>query len=504
MMQQPQIDYGTWPCPHCGFQVPGTMPAGMRFPCPGCQQNITAPAGSGPTAEQAAQYQQWALQHGNTAAAQGAAQIHEQTDARRANFSITSNQVAVKTREGVWYVIGSHVDDSGKWCLRAQDVASGAIAWETAREFYFQSCPDLQSMGAREGVLYLAQGGSFRAIDASTGKTYWNAQVPRPETVAGTPDGDEMDLHVVNGVLIIRTNDERIIAINAQNGQLLWQRQSDNPPLIVPGAGVVIRESDGFEYLAGNGQTIASFRGDGYGDVALCGQLLVVKVDDHQGAEDDEGVLLISAQNGQVVKYFSTPGVDMGWNGANSGALGTWVALGAASNMGGAHVYVLDPNQAPPDTKPGFFASFFGGQRKRWYKAVPGNYILDELRCSDDAVVIQARTKDGEGTAVLVLDPSSMQVRFDSGLLPFGESSSHFEVARTFVVYVTPTNDDRNDYQLHCVSTTNGQLLWSRPVGHWSAHWIAGDRVVVYHDSDIVMLRPEDGAVIGSYPHGIQ
>ena len=89
----------TFACPSCGYGVPNTMPAGIQFPCPGCQQVVTSPGG-GWNAGQAAQYQAWALEHGNTAAALADAQA-PQAEGRQ-NFSSTSNQITIVDPEVGW------------------------------------------------------------------------------------------------------------------------------------------------------------------------------------------------------------------------------------------------------------------------------------------------------------------------------------------------------------------------------------------------------------------
>jgi len=104
----------------------------------------------------------------------------------------------------------------------------------------------------------------------------------------------------------------------------------------------------------------------------------------------------------------------------------------------------------------------------------------------------------------VVLDPQTLQQRYDSGPLPYGEFTPHIEVGTDTMAYRVPTNDDGNEYELRVVQTATGQVIWTRNIGHWSGHYYArtsqGERIVVYHDTDIVMLRPSDGAVLGGYP----
>ncbi|MGE0328888.1 MAG: PQQ-binding-like beta-propeller repeat protein, partial [Polyangiaceae bacterium] len=373
MMQPPNIDYGTFPCPSCGAAQPGSIPAGTPFPCWQCKHQLVAPAGSGPTAAQAAEYMNWALQHGNTAAAQADAQAPNQ-DSARGNFSTTSEQVLIRTAQGRYLVMGSHVDASGQWCIRAQDVASGDIAWETPRNYYFQSCPGLNHLAQRAGVLFLAQSGKLTAWDAESGRMYWNTQLGQEvETRSDMERGDYLDLHVLGSTVVVRTKQEEAIGLSLQNGQVLW-RKPCNGRLQSTGSLVVIHSEDGVELVSPGGQAAARFDESAgkFGSAVAVGEYVVIQVDDHNGFEDDEGLLILAAQTGQALNYFSTPKLNEDHYAEHTAILGGQIAYLASTVFGVSLLYLLDPKGTPPSTTPGFIANFFGRGRKCWARPFNG------------------------------------------------------------------------------------------------------------------------------------
>lgn len=508
MMQAPQVQVQTFPCPHCGNQLPATVPAGMAFPCYKCGGQVTAPAGAGIDPAQAAQYTAWAMEHGNTAAALSAAQGPDQ-DPRRANFSPTSEQVLLHTPRGRALVLGSHVDQSQQWCLRAQDVASGEVAWETPRNLHLTTCPGLNHVALRGSFLFVRIQNQLLALDPETGRHYWSAQLAGEiETVAGLEQGDYLDLHLAQGAVVYRTTSDQVIGLDQQNGQQLWARENDNRLTALPnGAGVLLRYSDGVELVAPSGQTLANLRGDGFEEGCVVGPYVVVRVEGYQGDSDDEGMLIVNGQTGEVVKYFSMPRVQGDTWGEHTTMVGSQLVFKAESGSGATALYVFDPQTTQqPSTKPGFFASLFGGGKKSWARPLGGQAInAGSILATEDAIVALGHPPSGGEHRVVVLNPQTLQPRYDSGPLPFGEFVPCIAVGAQTMAYKVPQNEDQNEYELRVVNTTTGQVAWTRSMGHWVGHYYltpAGgtEVLVLYHDTDILLLRPQDGAVLGGYP----
>ncbi len=482
------------------------MPAGMALPCPYCSAQITVPQGVGMDPAESAAYMAWAMEHGNTAAALADAQAPAQAP-NRANFSSTSNQVLFHTPAGKALVFGSHVDESGRWCFRAQDASSGHVVWETPRNLELSSCPGLDHVAARGSLLLVRVRDRLLALDQDTGRQHWQAVLPSAiRTLAGIPQGDSCDLHLMQGALALRTEDDRVLALNLADGRALWQRESDERLIPLPqGAGILLRYSDGVEMLAASGQTLLNMRGDGCDGGVVAGPYVVLKVENYQGAEDDVGLLIVDGTTGQPLKYFSMPGVDSDSWAEHTAFIGGAVVYKASANSGATELYIFDPQALqPPDTKPGFFASFFGRGRKSWARPCPGSLNLGKIMATGDALVGLGHPAAGGEHRVVVLDPQTLQLRYDSGPLPYGEFTPHIAVGAETIAYRVPVNDDGNRYELRVVQTATGQVIWTRDVGHWAGHYYArtnqGERVVVYHDTNIVMLRPSDGAVLGGYP----
>ena len=499
---QPHQSYASFACPSCNYAIPATIPAGMVFPCPMCQTPITAPQGSGPTADQAAEYQAWAMQHGNAAAAvaDAAAPV---ADPRRANFSSTSQQVLVRTRDGYYLVVGAHVDASHAWCLRAQNATSGELVWETPRQFEFATCPGTQEMGCRDGIIYLAVNGSIWAIDASNGHIYWQGRYPgRVMSHESMRGGDEMALYVVGGVVVVHVedgaNNEGVVGLNGHDGGMLWQRYDEERVYVEPTVqgGLLIKYHNGCELLEpGTGAIIASLRDDDFGEAKAMGGFIMVAVDDY-GDGEQEGVLLCDPANGKQLGFLAAPDIEVGtWAGEGACQLGHLIVATANASDGG-RLYVIDPNNPPR-----------GGLRKKagCYQArqIPGQGQLtfSNLQACADAICIDVGDYEGDVNRLLVLDPSTLAIRHDSGALPHDMSDSHFESMGSYVAYVVASNPDQSSYELRLVSTSSGQPLWSRPVGHWSGHYFTSDGyLAVYHDTDIELFHPGNGQVVAGYP----
>lgn len=507
MMLPPNIDYGTFPCPSCGAAQPGSIPAGTPFPCWQCKHQLVAPAGSGPSAAQAAEYMNWALQHGNTAAAQAAAQAPDR-DPARANFSNTSEQVLIRTAQGRYLVMGSHVDASGQWCVRAQDVSSGEIAWETPRNYYFQTCPGLDHFAERAGVLFMAHGGNLTAWDADSGRMYWTCQLGQHvETRSDMERGDYLDLMVLSGgTVVLRTKQEEVIGVSLQNGRVVW-RKPCNGRLQSTGPLAVVHSEDGVELVGANGQAVARFdeAAGKFGAAVAVGPYVAVQVDDYNNVEDDEGLLILDAQSGQVLNYFSTPKLREDDYAEHTALIGGQIAYLASTNFGASLLYSLNPQSQAPSTEPGFFGKFFGGQRKCWARAFNGPKLnLSRLQATADALVGSGNDPNGGPWQVVAYEPSGLSVRYDSGPLPFDESTAHEAVGQQYFAYRVPSNPDRNRHELRVVHSASGQQ-WTKDVGYWRGHYFlqaqdGTEHLVVYHDQSISVFNAHDGSLVGGYP----
>ena len=357
-------DYPSFPCPHCAYAIP-TVPAGMKFPCPMCQVPIVAPAGSGVTAAEAAAYQAWALEHGNTAAAISAAAAPS-ADASRSNFAATSCQSLIRTPDGRDLVVKTQMNASGAWAICAQELMSGQLAWETPYAYRFSQCPGMREVALREGVLFIAAERRLRALDPNTGTQVWDVAIPdRPESEHYQLHGDEMRLVVTGGVALLTTSNDQWLAFAVQDGRLLWQRPARGRARVAPGVGFWLRCKDGIELVGLNGEIIIAYRGNDYGDSCVVGPYLVLKTEKSPEGADDEGVLLINLVTGAIERFISAPQIDVAEDESSVQACG---GLLLASQGLSNKLYRLDPKGPPPKNGPSFLGKHLFGNKgtKPW------------------------------------------------------------------------------------------------------------------------------------------
>ncbi|MCA9628551.1 MAG: PQQ-binding-like beta-propeller repeat protein, partial [Myxococcales bacterium] len=384
----------------------------------------------------------------------------------------------------------------------------GEIAWETPRNYYFQTCPGLDHFAERAGVLFMAHGGNLTAWDADSGRMYWTCQLGQHvETRSDMERGDYLDLMVLSGgTVVLRTKQEEVIGVSLQNGRVVW-RKPCNGRLQSTGPLAVVHSEDGVELVGANGQAVARFdeAAGKFGAAVAVGPYVAVQVDDYNNVEDDEGLLILDAQSGQVLNYFSTPKLREDDYAEHTALIGGQIAYLASTNFGASLLYSLNPQSQAPSTEPGFFGKFFGGQRKCWARAFNGPKLnLSRLQATADALVGSGNDPNGGPWQVVAYEPSGLSVRYDSGPLPFDESTAHEAVGQQYFAYRVPSNPDRNRHELRVVHSASGQQ-WTKDVGYWRGHYFlqaqdGTEHLVVYHDQSISVFNAHDGSLVGGYP----
>jgi outer membrane protein assembly factor BamB len=462
-----------------------------------CQAPIVAPATSGVSAADAASYQAWALEHGNTAAAIADAGAPT-ADPSRSNFASTSYQSLIHTPDGRDLVVGTQVDANGNWAIRAQELISGQIAWETPYTYYFSQCPGMREVALREGVLYIAAERRLRAFDPNTGRQAWDVAIPTgPESEYFQINGDEMRLVSTGGVALLTTSDDQWLAFAVQDGRLLWQRESEGRARVAPGVGFWLPCDEGIELVGLNGEVLVSYSGDDYGDACVAGPYVVLECEKSPEGNDDRGVLLINLLSGAKERFISAPEIEVDEGDRSVQACGG-LLLAGQSGTGG--LYRLDPKGPPPKNGPGFFGKLLGHTHTKPWAASTGKDMLQVLRASQDALCVEVSPPEGGARSIRVIDPQTLAVRYDSGPLPHDAWNVPLIAAGPCMVYVIPTDENGQGNDVICIHTTTGNELWRKPIGHYSGLAWSGERVLVQYDTNILLLSPMDGAVIGSYP----
>ena len=109
--------------------------------------------------------------------------------------------------------------------LQARNTVTGDLVWESESDWIFSAGPGL----GRQTVIMGGASGDVVAYDIGTGMQKWTATVP--SEVQAVPV-------VVNGIVIIRTTDGKVIALREEDGARLWLSETSVPPLSVRGAGM--------------------------------------------------------------------------------------------------------------------------------------------------------------------------------------------------------------------------------------------------------------------------
>lgn len=134
--------------------------------------------------------------------------------------------------------------------LQARNGINGDLAWETKTNFPFSAGPGV-------GVHNLIMGSSHAdvvAFDKVTGEQKWNTHVP--SEVLAVPV-------VAKGLIIIRTTDGKVQALNENTGALVWTIEQSVPALSIRGTGNPLVIDDQIIVGSANGKLSALQLTDG-------------------------------------------------------------------------------------------------------------------------------------------------------------------------------------------------------------------------------------------------
>lgn len=134
--------------------------------------------------------------------------------------------------------------------LQARNGINGDLAWETKTNFPFSAGPGV-------GIHNLIMGSSHAdvvAFDKVTGEQKWNTHVP--SEVLSVPV-------VAKGLIIIRTTDGKVQALNENTGALVWTIEQSVPALSIRGTGNPLIIDDQIIVGSANGKLSALQLADG-------------------------------------------------------------------------------------------------------------------------------------------------------------------------------------------------------------------------------------------------
>lgn len=511
MQAPPQLAYGNFPCPHCGGEIPKTIPKGMIFPCPYCKVSIESP-GSDITAEGAAQYQAWAMQHGAAAASQADQAYCQQHDPANAVFASAATVKAVIV-SGRPYFVGAAVASDGSWSMKMLD-ATGAAVWESLQGSRWSAPPDEQKMAVRGDRLFIGIEGRLHCLDLASGRALWSAMIDAP--VETHPDiaaqGDELMLYDFplpqqEGALAVITKHGTVFAWGRDSGRPLWTQRFDRPSVtMVPGVGLIFDDRVTVNIIrAFDGHVLVSWTGDDLPDnLHVEGQRIAIKLCVETGSFDASHVRIYDAATMGLLADHHVDGATLDDTAAFVGEK-LFVPI---DTIAGSTFHVVDPSVTP--AKVGWFAKLFGvkpfGKRHQTL-AVPKMRFVWMLRAGT-MVLFHVQPLEGDGRRIIGLDANTLAPRFDSGPLP--EDPSTMDVAQVqaneeVFVYVTSPDGDDNNCELRGVDAATGMERYRLDVGDWSAHHIEGGHLVVTHHPEggfrtVSVYNAADGRLLARNP----
>ena len=112
--------------------------------------------------------------------------------------------------------------------VQARNIATGDLIWETETEYSFSAGPGI---GESTVAVLATSNADIVAFNIGTGREVWKTEVS--SEVLANPV-------VVNDMVIIRTTDGKMIALDSHDGSQLWVFEKSVPILSIRGTGVPI------------------------------------------------------------------------------------------------------------------------------------------------------------------------------------------------------------------------------------------------------------------------
>ena len=486
------------------------MPQGMQFPCPYCQAPVVAPGGLW-SPEQAAAYQQQMMTEGAALAAQAANAYEQQHNPGAAHFAAGADTVATLLPSGEMIAMGAQVQADRTWLMKAVDLQTQQTRWEVLHGMPWNVPPSRMQMAVRGASLYIAHHGQLISIDLASGQLRW--QMPLPDQVQTNCDlldsPDELMLFDLDprqpqGTIVLATQLGILVAYDRNSGQNLWTSPYGEGLKISPveGVGVLLRKETEFGFVGRDGTPLTRWANPQCEDVCDLGGRIALLLNDLGDDGDTSAVAFHDPTTGQTSAPHLVPDVEFG---PDPALVAGKVFCSVCNGTPGLY-HVVDPQAAPTAPKAGFFSKLFGGKGDPGHKNLNvGAYRIEHIRAAGPLVVFQLTAFEGGDTdRIVALDAATLALRFDSGVLPeepSNMSAAHIQVGEGVFVYVTsPTNDDQQ-CELRAVDTATGAQRWVAPIGAWTHHFIAGDKVIAYGDDQAMqILDLATGTRLAAYP----
>ncbi len=485
------MSVGSFSCVHCGARLDGAP--GQSIVCPYCQARMVAPH---PAVSHSGAGSAFA-----PAAAGYAAYEHEDSDGPPRELSAEPFEAAfVLDPELGPLVIGKHEPYGAPPSLRAWDARQKRVLWEAFKGQTWVTDLEAASFRLHGKTLYVASKRNLVALDLATGRQRWGAQLS-DEVARLTEHGEEPRLAVEDvfppnqpGAVLVRTNDNVLCAFDRDTGRPLYQRTlgkdaSDFLVRPVPGAQVALvvygspytkceRVNPAYPQplsLHGLGAD-----GDWSTDLGAChlvGRTVITRVESFGPDTDQDGVLVFDALTGQ--RHFFEEAEDLS-DDIPPEAMGARVFFATDDGQG---LWVGPRGGAVPCPAQGF--------RIAALKAAGPTLF---------ALLVKARGT--EVRRVLGLDPASLHVRFDCGLIG-SEPTIGVETFATdgqTMVFVGSPRDDSAECEIVAVDAAAGNRLWAKPIGTHQSHTVAFGHVLVRGYERLVAFSLRQGEELAAFP----
>ncbi len=385
--------------------------------------------------------------------------------------------------------------------LQAYDLVQKRVLWEAFKGQTWIQNLEASSYRIHGRCLYLANKRNLVSLDLASGNQKWGAQLP-DEIARGQTFGEEPRLVVEDafppnqpGAILVKTDDHVLSAFDRDSGRPLYQRtfgkdSSDFDLQVVPNgqAAVVVYGSpyNKCEIINPAYAQPLSRHGEGadgdwstdLGACTLFGRTVVTRVESFGPETDLDGALCFDVLTGQRHFFVQTDDLEEDIVPETAGGR---VFFGVNSGEG---MWIGPEGRTYPSPAQGFRISA--------WKA-----------CGPTLFVLLVKARGTEVRRVIGMDPASLAMRFDCGLIgtePSNLGRETFQSDGQTVVYVASPEDDSSACEVVAVDAAHGNRLWAKPIGDYVSHHVAFGHVIVRSEEKIFVLSVRQGQELASYP----
>lgn len=475
----------SFPCSHCGARLDGVP--GSSISCPYCQAKVLVPD---PRFTGAAGVV-GAVGHVGHVAGWEDQETFESVGAVGLTLDPQLGPVVVRVHSPV----------GAPPVLQGYDLAQKRVLWEAFKGQTWLENVEASSFRFHGRTVYIANKRNLVALDLASGQQRWGAQLP-DEISRVSEIGQEPRLVVEDafppnqpGAILVKTEDNVLSAFDRDSGRPLYQRtfgkdSSDFTVQVVPN-GQVAAVVYGSPYnkceivnpaypqpLSRHGE---GADGDWSTDLGVCtlfGRTIVTRVESFGPETDLDGALCFDAVSGQ--RHFFVQAEDLEEDIVPE-TIGGRVFFGVNSGEG----------------------MWIGPEGRLYPSPAQGFRIVGWKACGPTLFVLLVKARGTEVRRVIGMDPGTLAMRFDCGMIgtePSNLGRDVFQSDGQTVVYVASPQDDSSECELVAVDAAGGFRLWAKPIGDYVSHQVALGHVIVRSEEKLFVFSIRQGQEIATYP----